>query len=132
MILFLPGVSLMTATAPEVDEAPRAAILDAARAPVAEQLGKPVRFLVHALNRQGDWAFLHAAMQDRAGRPVDYAGTPLAEDAEHGLRSKDYAALLRRERGGWRVVAHAIGPTDVVWLDWPARHRAPPAVLPRY
>lgn len=127
-----PPVETPIAVAPEADRAARAVILDAGRAVVAKRLGKSVKFLVRALNRQGDWAFLHAAMQDEAGRPVDYAGTPLADDAAHGVVSKDYAALLKRERSGWRVVADAIGPTDMVWLDWPARHGAPPSLLPRY
>jgi hypothetical protein len=30
-------------------------------------------------------------------------------------------ALLKRENGQWRVLAHAIGPTDVAWSDWPER-----------
>lgn len=130
MIPFHGAPPIMVAVS-EVESTQRSAILGAARAPVMDRLGKRVRFLVRTLNSQDDWAFLHAAMQDEEGRPVDYSGTPLEVDAAQGVLSKDYAALLRRERGGWRVVAHAIGPTDVIWLDWPARYRAPPGILPR-
>lgn len=103
----------------------RRAILDAARAPVHDTLRKPVRFKVEQLNVQGDWAFLYADMQDDQGRPIDFAGTSLAEAASHGALSKSYAVLLKRTDGRWIVVVKSIGPTDVVWADWSRQHGAP-------
>lgn len=112
-----------------VAEADRAAILDVARVPVAKQLGKPVKFKVRALKRDGDWVFLSAAMQDAAGKPISYAGTSLASAEAEGMISKDYFALLRREAGRWRVVDYAVGPTDVAWDGWAAKHDAPAALF---
>ena len=116
------------ATAP-VDAGTRRAILDGARVPVAAKLGKPVLFRVAHLGRSGNWAFLRADMEGPGGKPIDYAGTDLAEAARHGAMSRVYAALLRREGDRWTVVAHAIGPSDVAWEDWATRYGAPAAVF---
>lgn len=118
------------AAAGRIPPAERSAILDSARVPVASRLGKPVQFKVSHLCEKDGWAFLIAGMQERGGAPLSYAGTPFAEDAAHGVKSLDYVALLRRSGGRWQVVEQAIGPTDVVWIDWAARHRAPPAIFP--
>ncbi len=123
------AATLSGPAAAEVTAAARAAILDAARQPAASALAKPVRFKVERLNVSADWAFLLAEMQGENGRPIDYAGTSLADAARHGAVSRSFAALLRREGEAWTVVDHAVGPTDVAWADWPKRHDAPPALF---
>ncbi|MBO9623383.1 MAG: hypothetical protein J7500_11800 [Sphingomonas sp.] len=107
----------------------RVAILDSARAPATKRLGKPVKFKVRTIRREGDWAFVIAAMVDAAGRPISYAGTPLASAEAEGAVSKDFVALLRLSGGRWRVVDHALGPTDVAWMDWADKHGAPPSLF---
>lgn len=117
---------------PEVhDQALRSALLDAARQPVAQALGKPVLFKVRHLRNAGRWAFLLADMEDRSGAPLSYAGTPRAEAADHGMVSRAYAALLRRDGDGWTVVESAIGPTDVAWEGWSGQHGAPEGLFAR-
>lgn len=118
-----------SATTVPVDSATRAAILDSAREPVAAALGKPVLLKVLQLRVSGEWAFLRADMEERGGQPIDYAGTPKADAAAQGYVSRTYAALLHRVNGEWRVIANAIGPTDVAWEDWPTRYHAPPAIF---
>ena len=107
------------------DQTERAALLEAARAPAGAALGKTPKFRVEQLQRDGDWAFLLATMEEADGRPFDFTGTPLADAAKQGMVSRSYAALLRRKAGGWEVVAKAIGPSDVAWEDWPRRYGAP-------
>lgn len=107
------------------DQGERAAVIEAARAPVRAELGKTPKFRVDQFHRDGDWVFLLATMQEADGKPFDYAGTPLAEAAQQGFVSRAYAALLRRGAGGWEVVAKAIGPSDVAWEDWSRRYGAP-------
>lgn len=131
------AVSLMTLSTPIEDAgaatprgAERQVILDAARAPVAARLGRAVRFKPQRLERRGDWAFLLAAMQDERGRPLSYEGTPLAEAERMGMLSKDCAILLRNRGGRWTVVDSAVGPTDVAWEDWAAKHGAPATLFP--
>jgi hypothetical protein len=114
---------------PAADQAERAAILDAARVPVAETLRKPVLFKVGHLAREGDWAFLIADMEERGGVPLDYRDTPLSGPAAQGYLSRKYAALLRREGDRWTVVQKAIGPSDVAWAGWAKRFGAPKAIF---
>lgn len=111
------------------DEDARRAVIGAATAATAEALGKPVQLKAERLKLDGDWAFLYADMQDQHGRPISYAGTRLAEAAEHGAASRSLAALLRRVDERWTLVANAIGPTDVVWVDWPRDYGAPAALF---
>lgn len=108
-----------------VDEQTRRAILDSARAPAAEALGKPVLFRVAHLGVSGDWAFLRADMEGPGGQPIDYRGTSLSGAANHGAMSSVYVALLRRKGAEWIVVVKAIGPSDVAWETWPKDHGAP-------
>jgi hypothetical protein len=112
-----------------IDQETRAALLEAARAPVTKELGKTPKFRVDQLHSDGDWAFLLATMQDANGQPFDYRGTPLAEAAQQGFVSRTYAALLRRGAGGWEVVVKAIGPGDVAWEGWSKQYGAPPALF---
>ncbi|MET3725820.1 hypothetical protein [Sphingomonas trueperi] len=120
---------LVAAVAAEVAPADRAAILDAAHHAIARRIGKTPRLLVRTLGHQGEWVFLIATMQDKAGRPISYAGTPLASAEAEGMVSKDYVALFRRAGTGWRVVEEALGPTDVAWADWAEKHGAPKAIF---
>lgn len=106
-----------------VDSVERSAILDAARIPVVEEFGKPPVLVIRQLNRQGEWAFLFADMQQGGGAPFDYGGTRKAEAARQGFVSRSYAALLRKAEGGrWRVVEAAIGPTDAAWEGWAMKY----------
>lgn len=123
------AASLMSITAAAPTGGTRTAILDTARAPVVARIGKPILFKVERLVVEGDWAFLRADLQDRNGRPIDYAGTPLADAWENGVVSKSCAVLLRRKGEGWQVVESAVGPTDVIWAGWAAAHRAPPSLF---
>lgn len=123
------GVAMVMMVQAPVDAATRKAILDAARVPAATTLGKPVLFKVSHLGLSGDWAFMRAEMQGPCGARVDYAGTPLADAARNGAVSSVFAALLHRRGNAWTVVDTAIGPTDVAWEDWAARHGAPSAIF---
>jgi hypothetical protein len=123
-------VASVAGGAVQADAAERAVILEAARAPAAKRLGKPVKFKVRTLARDGDWAFLIAAMEDSSGRPISYVGTALASAEAEGAVSKDYVALLRLSGGNWRIVDNAVGPTDVAWADWPSKHGAPQSLFP--
>lgn len=107
------------------DAAERHAILDAARKPAEQELGKPVVFVVKQLRQQGGWAFLRATLQGAGGQPWSYRGTRYREAAEHGLKSDDYVALLQQQHGSWVVRTYRVGPTDVAWVDWSQQYGAP-------
>ncbi len=132
-ILMAVTMALLSAVpgAQAANDPSRAAILDAARAPVVKEFARPIRFVVKRLRRDGDWAFLLATMQNVHGRPISYVGTSLADADAHGMVSHDYAALLRHEHDHWKLVTYAIGPSDEVWDIWPTEHGAPPALFAR-
>lgn len=116
--MVIPMAQAQTIHTPARGSAQREALLATARAPLEAELGKPVRFLVDALNVSGDWAFLLARMRDAHDQPFDYAGTPYADAAARGGQSQVYAALLRRDGDRWLLLHHATGPTDPAWLGW--------------
>jgi hypothetical protein len=115
---------------PARGSAERQAIMDALRAPVRRELGKPVIFEVRTLRVLGTWAFVEAVPRKPDGSPFDYRGTPYQQAIDDGVFDDGMFALLRRERGGWRVLRYAIGPTDVAWISWEEELRAPRAVFP--
>ena len=114
---------------PPSGSAERVAILDAARKPAVDELGKPVQFVVKQIDVLEPWAFLHARMQSPGGQTIDYADTRYADAAAHGHKSSSYAALLKRQDDRWTVVAYSVGPTDVAWIGWAHEYGAPPALF---
>lgn len=113
------------ARTPAAGSAERKAILDALRVPVERELKRKVVFKVDSLKAQGGWAFMRGVPQQPGGKPMDYRGTPYEEAIREGIFDDWVCALLRRERGRWRVVTHNIGATDVVYANWPDQHGAP-------
>ncbi len=115
---------------PPRGSAERAAIMDAMRAPVQRRIGKPVIFVVKKLRVLGPWAFLEAEPRNPDGSAIDYTGTPF----ESAVRAEAFGGLvhglLKLEGGRWRVVAQAIGASDVPYVHWWRRYGAPRALLP--
>ena len=108
----------------------RRAILEIARIPAEREIGRPIKFVVQRLKYSGNYAFLFADMQDAFGRPLDYSGTKLAQLQEQGFVSNAYAALLKRNgSGGWTVIVHDVGPTDVSWSGWSKQYGVPAALF---
>lgn len=88
-----------------------------------------LRLVPEQLKQQGDWVFLTAQLTDAAGQRFNYAGTDLHDAAQAGAVSTLCAALLQRDGSAWRLVDIAVGPTDVAWAPWAARHKAPAALF---
>lgn len=103
----------------------RKGIVDVARQSAEQRLSREVKLRVRQLAVDGAWAFLFAEMQGPDGKPVDYAGTPLAQAAREGVVSRAFAALLHREGSRWTITVSAVGPTDVAWQGWSREYDAP-------
>lgn len=103
----------------------RKGIADVARHSAEQRLSREVKLRVRHLAVDGAWAFLFAEMQGPDGKPVDYAGTPLAQAAREGVVSRAFAALLHREGSRWTITASSVGPTDVAWQEWSRQYDAP-------
>jgi hypothetical protein len=93
----------------------RKAVLNGLRPVIEKRLGPNVEFKVTLIRVQRDWAFVVADPQRRGGKPID-GRRIFGEDFENmdGLRVD---AVLRRQRGRWIVIDHAIGATDVWYCD---------------
>jgi hypothetical protein len=104
--------------------ADRIAILDALRVPVAASLRTDVDFVVERARICGDWAFALTTPQLRGGGEPRWTGTPCDGDTSHLA-----GGLMRRDKGAWRLLDHALCPSDVAWADWPERYGAPAALF---
>lgn len=116
--------------APAADAA-NAEMLAALTPVVSTAIGQPVSFTIDTVRVDNDWAWLVVQPQAADGSPLDWSQTSFASAHENGVMDGNGTtyALLKREAGQWRVLEHTIGPTDVAYIDWPARHGVPPELL---
>ena len=114
---------------PKQGDAERRAITDALRAPVEKQLKQKVVFKIDHLKVQSDWAFLRGVPRQPGGAALDYKGTPYQTAVEEGAFDDGIVALLRKRRGRWQVVQFVVGATDVPYVDWDKKYRAPSAIF---
>lgn len=99
----------------------RKAILDALRVPVEKELRQKIVFRIARDDRlrvQDSWALLRGGLQLPDGHPVDYRRTVYQARIDDGVFDDGIYALLRKQRGKWRVVSYAIGATDVPFTTW--------------
>lgn len=102
----------------------RAAIMDSIRIPVERELGPPVLLTVTALNVEGAWAFASVKAIRPDGK-LDWSRTRYARAMASGGMSDSILALLRANGDRWTVAEFALGPTDVPWISWSAKHHIP-------
>ncbi len=93
----------------------RDAVLDGLRPAVGKALGPNVEFKVSLIRVQREWAFVVADPQRKGGKPID--GWRIYGDQFGNMDGLRVDAVLRRQRGRWIVVDHAIGATDVWYCD---------------
>jgi hypothetical protein len=115
---------------PEKGSAERREIMDALRVPVEKELGQKIVFAADDFRIYGNWAFLGGRPQTPSGTAPDYRRTPYEEARRAGAFDNNIFALLRKSGGRWKVVKYAIGCTDVCYLDWWRRFKAPKQVFP--
>lgn len=135
MMIF--SIMLLSATAlaqsdpytPKPGSAERKAIMDSLRVPVQKKLLKPVVFKVDHLKVQHGWAFMRGVPQQPEGRAMDYRGTEYERLQREGAFDDWICALLRKVGTKWQVVEFVIGATDVAYIGWDDKHKAPPAIF---
>ena len=125
-----PILAQSRAYTPDKGSAERKAISDALRVPVERKLKQEVIFKIDHLKVQSGWAFLLAAPRRPDGSRLDYRDTPYADAYNAGMFGDDVMALLHKVGGQWRVVQYVIGATDVAYLGWDRKYRAPSAIFP--
>jgi hypothetical protein len=134
LALFI-GLTSLTAVAqsaytPVKGSVERKAITDALRVPVEKKLKQSVVFKIDHLKVQGDWAFMLGAPRKADGGQIDYSQTPYAEAKRQGMFDDNIMALFHKVRGKWQVVQYVLGATDVAYIGWDEKYRAPSAIFP--
>ncbi len=114
---------------PERNSPERKAILDALRVPVEKQLKQPVIFKVDQLSVQKGFAFVRAYPQKPDGSALDYSGTVYQEAIDAGAFDEGVIGLLKTVNGKWRVLQYVLGATDVPWVDWDKKYKAPKGIF---
>jgi len=100
---------------PPPGSAVRQAVLDGLRPTIEKRLGQRVEFNVALIRVQGDWAFVIADPQRRGGKPID--GRNIFGDDFSNMDGLRVDAVMRKQKGRWTVIDHAIGATDVWYCD---------------
>lgn len=121
------GAAAQEMRSPGTGSAERKEILNVVRVPTERDLKQKVSFVVDQLNIKGQWAFASGQLQTPSGERVKLNGT--AYEGEEDFFDNNFFALLKKTRGKWRVVEHALGCTDVCYLEWPARFKAPKEIF---
>jgi len=124
------GVSAQSVYTPDKGSPERKAILDALRVPVERDLKQKVVFATDHFKVQGTWAYVSGTPQNSAGGDPDYSKTKYTEQFDTGAFDNNFFALLRKTGGRWKVTHYLIGCTDVCYLDWWRRYKAPKAIFP--
>ena len=115
---------------PAKNSAERAAILNAIRVPLEKDLRQKIVFVTDDFNVRGAWAYVSGTPQTADGGRPDYRNTRYADAVDSGAFDNNIFALLKKTGGKWKIVNYAIGCTDVCYLDWWSRFKAPKAIFP--
>ena len=124
------AASAQSAYTPDKGSPERKAILDALRVPVERDLKQKVVFVTDHFKVQGTWAYVSGTPQNSSGGNPDYSKTRYADQVDSGAFDNNFFALLRKAGGRWKVTHYLIGCTDVCYLDWWRRFKAPKAIFP--
>jgi len=127
---FVISLNAQAVEHPEKGSAERTAILDTLRPPVEQKLKQKVVFVINSINIQGNWVFVDGRLRTPEGKVPNWKNTPYAQAASYGAQSDGISALLRRSGSSWKITTYAIGCTDVCYVDWWRRYRAPKAIFP--
>ena len=113
---------------PEKTSPVRKAILNALRVPVERDLKQKVVFVADDFKVLGNWAFVSGRPTTPSGDKPNLRGT--AWDGSEDMFDNNFFGLLKNDGRKWKVVAYALGCTDVCYADWWSRYKAPKAIFP--
>lgn len=128
ILVFVSSAFAQDTYTPDKGSAERTVILAALRVPVEKDLKQKIAFVTDNFKVQGNWAFVSGEPTTPSGGKPSLRGTKFA-DYEDAF-DDNFFGLLKKTGGKWKVVTHALGCTDVCYLDWPTRFKAPKAIFP--
>lgn len=123
------GAQAQGTTTPKQGSPERKAIVDALRVPIQKRLKQKVIFKIDRLKLKDGFAFIAAQPLQPNGKPINYRGTPIQEAIDAGAFDDTVMALLKRQGGTWKVLTYVHGATDVPYVDWPRKYKAPRAIF---
>lgn len=128
-ILLLSSTAFGQATVtPEKSSPKRKAILNALRVPVERDLKQKIVFVTDHFKILGNWAFVSGRPTTKSGGKPNLKGT--AWEGSEDVYDDNFFGLLKEEGRKWKVVAYAIGCTDVCYTNWWSKYKAPKAIFP--
>jgi hypothetical protein len=127
-IIFSAVTTAQGVYTPEKGSAERTAILAALRVPIEKTLKQDIVFVTDHFSVSGTWAFVSGQPTTPSGGKPSLKGTVFAGDED--MFDNNFFGLLRKTGGKWKVVTHALGCTDVCYLDWWKKYKAPKAIFP--
>ncbi|MEQ1645772.1 MAG: hypothetical protein ABL959_20140 [Pyrinomonadaceae bacterium] len=127
-IIFSAVASAQAVYTPEKGSAERTAILAALRVPVEKTLKQDIVFVTDHFSVNGTWAFVSGQPTTPSGGKPSLKGTIF--DGDEDMFDDNFFGLLRKTGGKWKVVTHALGCTDVCYLDWWKKYKAPKGIFP--
>lgn len=119
------------AITPAANSVERMAIMNALRTPIEKELKQRIQFTIKHFKATDTWAFIQGEPLTLKLVQPDYTGTPYQKAVEADAFDNNYQALLKKVGGKWKIVTYLIGCTDVCWLDWNEKHKAPKAIFPK-
>jgi hypothetical protein len=134
--LFIVALTIASAQGqvqkPSLGSPLRKAVLDGLRPAIEKDLKQKVIFKVEDLRVYQGWAYVSAHSLQPNGKSIDFTKTRYRAALDDGAFDGDSTyALMKLQKGAWQVQTFAIGPTDVVWINWmEAPHRAPKTLFP--
>jgi hypothetical protein len=130
LTVFVISAAGQTVTHPDKGSAERTTLLDTIRPSVEKELKQKIVFVINQINVEATWAFVDGRLRTPSGKVPNWKNTPYAQAAKYGAQSDGISALLRLTRGKWKIVTSAIGCTDVCYVDWWRKYKAPKAIFP--
>lgn len=130
LLILAHAVSAQTVEHPEKGSTERSALLETLRPSIEKELKQKVVFVINQISVQGAWAFVDGRLRTTDGKVPNWKNTPYAQAASYGAQSDGISALLKRTGKNWHIVTKAIGCTDVCYVDWWKRYKAPKAIFP--
>ncbi|HVF97434.1 MAG TPA: hypothetical protein VM871_08945 [Flavisolibacter sp.] len=112
--------------AKETTSAERKAMLEALKMKLQPSLRLKPKMVVEHLWVKSNFAFFRGAAKDANGRDIDFSKTEYKQALEDGaFDGESTFALLKKVSGKWKVLAWALGPTDVPYTCWWSEFKAP-------
>lgn len=113
---------------PAAGSAERKAIALVLHEPIERELKQKVILQFSQLLVMNDWAMARFEPRQPSGAAIDYRKTKYQEEQAEGMFDAVGEALLKHERGQWRVLKFSFGGTDTALMEWIKLHRAPMAL----